>query len=318
MADSSGTGLGRSIDVRNIPVGRRHPLIFAAFDALADGQAITLLTDHEPRPLHAEFGQSRRDRFAWTQRCVADRHWEAVIRKVAPSEDSDDVRAVIRRCAPFAHLAPTLVERLAESSRIVAIRRNRAIVEQGIVWPHIGIVGRGNVQAVLVTPDGREVAAFEMLAGEMFGAIALVDGGASPLRYVARAENTVIALFSSDAVLAVMHRDSASAAAVNALSGQRLRAVLQRFSAHAAQPITARVAEALLAYAKPIDGLAPALPPLPDMPQTELAVAAGTGKDIVYRAIAELEEAGALSREGGKIVRLDRSKLHAFSEVLKY
>ncbi|MBC5828935.1 MAG: hypothetical protein GIW98_01925 [Candidatus Eremiobacteraeota bacterium] len=57
-----------------------------------------------------------------------------------------------------------------------------------------------------------------------------------------------------------------------------------------------RVASALVVYAPPKDGLHPALPPLPSITQTQIAVAAGTVKEVAARAIAELEARRALKR----------------------
>jgi DNA-binding GntR family transcriptional regulator len=48
------------------------------------------------------------------------------------------------------------------------------------------------------------------------------------------------------------------------------------------------------------------------MTQNQLAVIAGTAKEVAARAIAELEAAGALERMQGHISRIDRAKLQMF------
>ena len=40
-----------SLDLRDIPPAERHPKIFEAFDALEGGEALTLINDHDPKPL---------------------------------------------------------------------------------------------------------------------------------------------------------------------------------------------------------------------------------------------------------------------------
>ena len=159
---------------------------------------------------------------------------------------------------------------------------------------------------------------YELLPGDVFGTVALGDAGVSPLRFVTRTRDTIVVLVPVDAVKAVMLGSGAVGRAIHALDAQRLRTIDARFAAHVAQTVAARVAEALLAYASPQPGLAPALGPLAQMPQVELAAIAGTSKDMVYRAIGEFEEAGALQRENGRIVRLDRAKLARLAETLKY
>ncbi len=316
-SDRRRLGATTKIDVRTIPVWQRHPLIFAAFDALVPGDGIALVTDHEPRPLRAEFEATRRGSFVWHQRRAPDGHWEAEIRRLA-TEIVVRPHDVLYHVAAFAAAGPAEIEALASRARFAAVRRGRAVVEQGVTWPYVGVVASGSVQAMLIAPDGRELALYEIRTGELFGTVALADEGVSPLRFVAREGATSLMLLPISTVKVLMQRYSEVADAVDALNAQHFRAVVQRFGAQIAQPVAARVADALLAYASPQRGLVAALEPLPRMRQVELAVIAGTAKDMVYRSIAEFEEAGALERENGRIVRLDRAKLARFSETLKY
>lgn len=48
------------------------------------------------------------------------------------------------------------------------------------------------------------------------------------------------------------------------------------------------------------------------MTQNQLAIIAGTAKEVAARAVAELEAAGALQRTEGHIARIDRAKLQAY------
>ena len=43
------------LDVRDLPPAERHPTIHAAFDDLASGETLTIVNDHEPKPLFYEF-----------------------------------------------------------------------------------------------------------------------------------------------------------------------------------------------------------------------------------------------------------------------
>lgn len=53
------------IDVREVPRTHRHPLIFAKFDALAVGDSLRLLNDHDPIPLWRQFESLRPEQFTW-------------------------------------------------------------------------------------------------------------------------------------------------------------------------------------------------------------------------------------------------------------
>lgn len=41
-----------TLDLREIPPPRRHPKIFTEFEELESGEQLTLVNDHEPRPLY--------------------------------------------------------------------------------------------------------------------------------------------------------------------------------------------------------------------------------------------------------------------------
>jgi uncharacterized protein (DUF2249 family)/hemerythrin-like domain-containing protein len=58
-------GATHTIDVRTIPKPQRHPLIFSTFDGLLPGQAIEIVNDHDPVPLHSQFNMMRRGLFSW-------------------------------------------------------------------------------------------------------------------------------------------------------------------------------------------------------------------------------------------------------------
>ncbi|SDZ83440.1 Uncharacterized conserved protein [Haloplanus vescus] len=45
---------GPTIDVRELPPSQRHPKIHNAFDDLESGEELTLINDHDPKPLFYE------------------------------------------------------------------------------------------------------------------------------------------------------------------------------------------------------------------------------------------------------------------------
>lgn len=51
-----------TLDVRDVPPAERHPKIHAAFEELGGGESLTIINDHEPKPLFYEF-QAEVERF---------------------------------------------------------------------------------------------------------------------------------------------------------------------------------------------------------------------------------------------------------------
>jgi uncharacterized protein (DUF2249 family) len=56
----------KQIDVRVVPPRERHPRIFAMADALAVGEAFTIVNDHDPKPLHYQLEAEYPGEFSWT------------------------------------------------------------------------------------------------------------------------------------------------------------------------------------------------------------------------------------------------------------
>lgn len=44
-----------TLDLRDVPPPERHPKIHAAFADLDSGETLTIVNDHEPKPLYYEF-----------------------------------------------------------------------------------------------------------------------------------------------------------------------------------------------------------------------------------------------------------------------
>ena len=44
-----------TLDLRDVPPAKRHPMIHDAFDALDSGETLRIVNDHEPKPLFYEF-----------------------------------------------------------------------------------------------------------------------------------------------------------------------------------------------------------------------------------------------------------------------
>jgi len=53
------------LDVRTLPHGGRHEIIFASLDALEPGEAFVILNDHDPKPLRYQTEALWPDVFTW-------------------------------------------------------------------------------------------------------------------------------------------------------------------------------------------------------------------------------------------------------------
>ena len=77
MAESIAT-----LDVRVIPPRERHPLIFTRLDALATGEALLLVNDHDPKPLRYQLMAERPEQFNWEPQEKGPEEWKIRISRV--------------------------------------------------------------------------------------------------------------------------------------------------------------------------------------------------------------------------------------------
>lgn len=74
------------VDVRPLPPRERHPLIFSAFGALAQGQAMELINDHDPKPLYYQFQAELPGTFSWDYLEQGPDTWRVAITRIAPGQ----------------------------------------------------------------------------------------------------------------------------------------------------------------------------------------------------------------------------------------
>lgn len=299
------------LDVRRIPVWERHPRILTAFDHLEVGAELRITSDHEPRPLRSEFERARPGRYVWLQRMLSPDHWEVVLRRV-PEPKLGHLRESLRRYSVFAGISEETVHLLEAAATERRFRHNDAIAEQGNDWDGFGILQHGVIAAIVGSALGREHVLFEVLAGDGFGEIATIDGGSMPLRFIVTSQWARVLCIPKSVIRPLLRADHELSHAFNNLCAQHMRVILERFVAQTSMSTVARVAATLLLHAPPQRGLSPILPSF-QMTQGELAAVSGTVKEVVSRALSQLEEARAIERSGGHIVRVDREKLTEFA-----
>ena len=74
-----------TLDVRSIIPRERHPLIFGTFDALAPGESLELVNDHDPKPLYYQFKAESQAGFSWEYLEEGPEVWRVAIGKLTPA-----------------------------------------------------------------------------------------------------------------------------------------------------------------------------------------------------------------------------------------
>ena len=77
------------IDVRTIAPFERHARIFGQLDALAAGQALQIVNDHDPVPLHRQLEARAPGQFQWTYLQSGPQLWQIEIARKAAAQAED-------------------------------------------------------------------------------------------------------------------------------------------------------------------------------------------------------------------------------------
>ncbi len=186
--------------------------------------------------------------------------------------------------------------------------RGETIVQEDDELPCLIVVTEG-VLALISGAGIRERLLYEIFPFETFGEVEFLDQGRAIGRVVALSKRCRYVTVSTAALREVVQAEPMTLPALAARCSQHTRFIVKALRSQVADSTLVRVASALVAYAPPSNGLHPALPPLSSMTQTQIAVAAGTVKEVAARAVAELEARRALERSHGHISLLDRGKL---------
>ncbi|MGD9567124.1 MAG: DUF2249 domain-containing protein [Sedimentibacter sp.] len=69
------------VDARKYEPKDKHPVIFNTFESLKPGEAMELVNDHDPRPLHYQFLAEMPDKFEWEYLEQGPDVWKVAIMK---------------------------------------------------------------------------------------------------------------------------------------------------------------------------------------------------------------------------------------------
>jgi CRP/FNR family transcriptional regulator, cyclic AMP receptor protein len=297
------------LDLRKLPVWERPAKVFDVFDNLPPGGSLMIVTDNEPRGLATQIEQARKHQLMFDPCRISDNEWVIHIKRSNGEPEASSPLGVLKRTPAFAGVQPEVIERLAAESSLHSARRGQAIVVEGTDWPYLGIVFEGVLALGSGNGHTRPRIFLEAFPYEVFGEVEFFDGAPANARISVLSKAARYLRVSRRAILDGGQPDSALLLALGRVCAQRSREMMQTLATQGTMPIIARIAQALLPFAPPEQGLAPAIAPLSNMTQSQIAATAGTVKEVAARAIAELELRGLLKRERGHIRFLDRQKL---------
>jgi len=203
----------------------------------------------------------------------------------------------------FSRLSEAERKAVASEMRPVTYESGTLIFSRGDPGRDIYLVTEGRVRLSVLTPEGRELSFWHAESGNIFGEIAVLDGGMRTAD--ATAVNRVKGMTLSQAALKrlIETKPVVADAAIQFLCG-RLRDADQQLEAIALHPIEVRLARFFLTAAKQRDpeGKQKSVRVDLGMNQSELALLIGASRPKVNAALSLLEDGGAIERQGTQLV----------------
>lgn len=223
-----------------------------------------------------------------------------------------DAKTVLRENLLLRGLAEDTLDRVSALVSRRSYRKGSMIFRQGDAGDALYAVISGQVRIVTHSAGGREAFLNIMEPGDVFGEIAVIDGGARTATALAMGDVVLFLIRRSD-LLGLMTRDPALALHLLQVFCQRLRWTSELIEESAFLDLPARLARRLLrlvadhGMATP-DGISLRLS------QAELANFLSASRQVVNQHLQEWRAKGWISLSRGGVVVVDREALRGCAQ----
>jgi CRP/FNR family cyclic AMP-dependent transcriptional regulator len=213
----------------------------------------------------------------------------------------DSIVEMLAKTALFGPLGEDDRRAVAQELRESVWDQGQVVFSRGDAGRDIYLVTSGRVRLSILTSEGRELSFAHAEAGQVFGEIAVLDGGQRTADATAVTKVQALTL-SKPALGKLLESRPAMREAVIRFLCKRVREADQQLEGIALYPIEARLARFFLAAVRQKAGPDAEGDVVLDLPisQSELALLIGASRPKVNAALSMLEDQGAIDRAGGK------------------
>lgn len=215
----------------------------------------------------------------------------------------------LKRVSYFASLPAAELRRVATRCAARTLRRGELLFEEGQPCRGLFVVAEGAVQIRQTSLRGREQVFHAEGPGGTLGEGPLFDRGGYIGTAVATEPTRVLFLHRVD-LLDLCRRHPAVALSILETLARRVRHFAEIVSDLAFRPVPERLARYIDSLARSV---APGTAVELDLTQTQLAARLGTVRELVARALSQLEASGVITRKRSRIVIRDPGRLAALA-----
>jgi len=200
----------------------------------------------------------------------------------------------------LAHVAAMTVERHYDRGDIILL--------EGEMGGAVHYVRSGFVKVFKTSPAGKDQVLRLIAAGNTFNDVPALDGGPNPASASALEPSTIYVISRTELRKLILTRPEVAEAVVKTLANA-LRHLVSLVEDLSLRHVAARVAKILLDQ----EASAREGQQVYRLTQQEMAALAGTAREVVGRALKELETAGAIEMRQGRAVVLNHECLRMLS-----
>ncbi|HEY7983148.1 MAG TPA: Crp/Fnr family transcriptional regulator [Ktedonobacterales bacterium] len=212
---------------------------------------------------------------------------------------------ILRRIPVFSALGPEDLTHVAAMALERTFQRGESVILEGDRAGPLYYVREGLIKIFKTSPEGKEQVLRLIGPGNTFNEVPALDGGPNPASAAAMQPSVVYAVGSAELRRLIVERPDVAMGAVRTLAAA-LRHLVALVEDLSFRHVTARVAKILLDQEAAANGPAHGGRRLT---QQEMAAMAGTAREMVGRALKELEAAGAIELRQGHVVVTDTERL---------
>jgi CRP/FNR family transcriptional regulator len=213
--------------------------------------------------------------------------------------------AALRRIPLFARLGPEDLAHVAAVALERRYERGDIILLEGARAGALHYVRSGLVKVFKTSPDGKEQVLRLIAEGHTFNDVPALDGGPNPASAAAIEPSIVYVIGHAELLKLIAQHPGVAEGAVQSLA-EALRHLVGLVEDLSFRRVAARVAKILLDQQHEASQGGQTSHRLT---QQEMAAMAGTAREMVGRALKELEAAGAVEMRQGRAVVVDSERL---------
>ena len=226
-------------------------------------------------------------------------------------EETATLTALLAKVPLLSGLSDAELERIGQVAVPRSYPKGARVFHEGDESDACYLIRTGEVRVTREHSDGRAIALATLGAGEIFGELAMLDGGVRSASVEALTDIELLALSAADMRGLLQRNADITAKLVVALT-RRVRETNERVASQSFQTVPSRVAGVLSQLVAEEDADPAREGVTIRMNQADLAQLAGTSRESVSRFLAVLERAGVVRVGRGRVTVLEPDRLRAY------